>query len=148
MMGGGGFEQPRVRHPKKPSTTSWSGFATSMDSAFASKGHGFRLCFCGNRAIVRMSKTQRNPGRPFFTCALSKDNELNCNFFAWVDGAGVGEEITAADSGRGLWNKTESLAKIDNVLSEVRIVKCCVFGIGCVIVGMLLVVILIYFESR
>ncbi|KAJ1438694.1 Zinc finger, GRF-type [Sesbania bispinosa] len=146
-MMGGGFEQPRVRQQRKSSTTLWSGSATSMDSAFASKGHGFRLCFCGNRAIVRMSKTQSYPGKPFFPCALSKDNELNCNFFAWVDGAGVGEEISTADSGGDLWNKTESLAKIDNVFSEVRIVKCCVFGIGSTMVYMLLVVILIYFEK-
>ncbi|KAJ1378328.1 Zinc finger, GRF-type [Sesbania bispinosa] len=132
MMGGGGLQQRGVRQSKKPSTSSWSGSATSMDSPSARLGHGSNVCYCGNKAIMRTSKTKKNPGRPFCTCALPKESELNCNFFEWADGVGLGDEIAAVDRGRDLWNKTGSLAKIDNLLIEVRIVKGYVFGIGCV----------------
>ncbi|KAJ1411170.1 Zinc finger, GRF-type [Sesbania bispinosa] len=35
-------------------------------------GRNIRFCNCGRKAVVRTSKTQRNPGRAFYTCALPK----------------------------------------------------------------------------
>ncbi|KAJ1389618.1 Zinc finger, GRF-type [Sesbania bispinosa] len=43
------------------------------------------LCFlCGEKAICLTSRTRRNPGRRFFTCALGK-REMQCGFFKCVN---------------------------------------------------------------
>ncbi|KAJ1401523.1 Zinc finger, GRF-type [Sesbania bispinosa] len=45
-------------------------------------------------AICLTSRTQRNPGTRFFTCALGK-RELQCGFFKWVDE--VKERVVQSD---------------------------------------------------
>ncbi|KAJ1400118.1 Zinc finger, GRF-type [Sesbania bispinosa] len=48
-------------------------------------GRNARFLNCGTRFVVCTSKTQRNPGRAFYTCALKKDDEFRCGYFDWVD---------------------------------------------------------------
>ncbi|KAJ1430702.1 Zinc finger, GRF-type [Sesbania bispinosa] len=50
-----------------------------------SSGRNVRFCNYGRRVVVRTSKTQRYYGRAFYTCALPKDDEFRCGYFAWVD---------------------------------------------------------------
>ncbi|KAL1222699.1 hypothetical protein V5N11_004450 [Cardamine amara subsp. amara] len=45
-------------------------------------------CVCGLPTIIFTSKTQDNPGRPFFRCASKRDD----HFFKWVEDA-VLEEV-------------------------------------------------------
>ncbi|KAJ1392072.1 Zinc finger, GRF-type [Sesbania bispinosa] len=55
--------------------------------ATATKTMGFKAlnCHCGRRATIHVSKTDRNPGRHFYSCSLPKDDLSNYKFFAWVD---------------------------------------------------------------
>ncbi|XP_050219981.1 uncharacterized protein At4g04775-like [Mercurialis annua] len=46
-------------------------------------GDGVVHCDCGSPARVKVSTTEKNPGRRFYTCAGR--NNPNCSFFAWVD---------------------------------------------------------------
>ncbi|KAJ1388175.1 Zinc finger, GRF-type [Sesbania bispinosa] len=43
---------------------------SSMSSA--SMANSVKVCHCGRKAAIRTSKTQRNPGRAFYTCPLPK----------------------------------------------------------------------------
>ncbi|KAJ1422915.1 Zinc finger, GRF-type [Sesbania bispinosa] len=54
-----------------------------MVNATGIKGLKALHCHCGRRVIICVSKTDCNPGRPFYS--LSKDDDLSCKFFAWVD---------------------------------------------------------------
>jgi hypothetical protein len=48
-------------------------------------------CLCGKQAIERVSKSERNPNRPFFVCPLATfcDGQFRggCKYFKWVDEA-------------------------------------------------------------
>ncbi|KAJ1377764.1 Zinc finger, GRF-type [Sesbania bispinosa] len=56
-----------------------------MGNAMEIKGLKAPNCHYGRRVIIRLSKTDRNPGKPFYSCSLLKDDDLNSKFFAWVD---------------------------------------------------------------
>ncbi|KAJ1441930.1 Zinc finger, GRF-type [Sesbania bispinosa] len=75
---GGDSKNPQPRLEKR----SFNG-GSSMSSA--SMANGVRVCHCGRKAAIRTSKTQRNPGRTFYTCPLPKDDYLNCNYFSWIE---------------------------------------------------------------
>jgi len=44
-----------------------------------------RQCHHGRHAAIRTTRTRRNPGRLFYTCALPQTNPDNCQFFQWVE---------------------------------------------------------------
>lgn len=58
----------------------------------ASRGHvPAPLCECGVSCARLISRTERNPDRPFFRCGVSKpgfSRSKGCDFFAWVDEMG------------------------------------------------------------
>ncbi|KAJ1406199.1 Zinc finger, GRF-type [Sesbania bispinosa] len=81
----GSASSNRQFHQRRATTPTWSSYASSMGNATEVKGLKALHCHCGRRVIIRVSKTDRNPGRPFYSCCLPKDDELNCKFFAWVD---------------------------------------------------------------
>ncbi|KAJ1418301.1 Zinc finger, GRF-type [Sesbania bispinosa] len=60
--------------------TKWGNSVTGLQDR-ASK---MVCCWCGEKEICLTSRTQRNPGRRFFTCTLGK-REMHCGFFKWVD---------------------------------------------------------------
>ncbi|XP_057419897.1 uncharacterized protein LOC130735751 [Lotus japonicus] len=41
-------------------------------------------CKCGVEAKVRISRTNLNPGKPWYGCHLPKNHPQNCNYFLWV----------------------------------------------------------------
>nr|CAD1831972.1 unnamed protein product [Ananas comosus var. bracteatus] len=45
------------------------------------------LCYCGNEAVVKISRTSANPGRPFYSCSKynKKTSGNYCQFFRWCD---------------------------------------------------------------
>ncbi|KAJ1388814.1 Zinc finger, GRF-type [Sesbania bispinosa] len=75
---GGDSKIPQSRVEKRS-------FNGGSSTSSASMANGVRLCHCGRKAAIRTSKTQRNPGRAFYTCPLPKDDYLNCNYFYWID---------------------------------------------------------------
>ncbi|XP_057444322.1 uncharacterized protein At4g04775-like [Lotus japonicus] len=66
---------------------------------------GVLYCKCGERAALRVSRTDANPKRPFYACYLPRYHEFNCNFFRWVDE--VEEEIAQDGRVNVLGNKKE-----------------------------------------
>ncbi|KAJ1398250.1 Zinc finger, GRF-type [Sesbania bispinosa] len=83
-------------------------------------GRPVRFCNCGRKVVLRISKTQRNPGRAFYTCALAKDDVLRCGYFSWVDEE---SDMIASDGNRAtedeFW-KIKLLRKIDILQIEVK----------------------------
>lgn len=75
---GSGTPFQQARENKKTSPGTWSHSATSRVELGNSS---VRLCHYGRRAILCTSKTQRYPGKAFYTCSLSKVN--------WEFGIGV-----------------------------------------------------------
>ena len=64
------------------------GFNLSMSasgSSFAFSGRTIRQCHHGRCETIRTTKTRRNPGRLFYTCALPQTDPDNCQFFQWVE---------------------------------------------------------------
>ena len=37
-------------------------------------------CWCHRRCDVRKASISKNPGKPFYTCPLPKDDNDNCDF--------------------------------------------------------------------
>ncbi|XP_042978763.1 uncharacterized protein LOC122309352 [Carya illinoinensis] len=65
-----------------------SSSSSSMTSASFAKPtkEGPEFCFCELEAVVRYSKTERNPGRPFLGCPKYNTKGLPCcKFFKWAD---------------------------------------------------------------
>ncbi|KAF6253112.1 hypothetical protein COO60DRAFT_1628329 [Scenedesmus sp. NREL 46B-D3] len=71
-------------------------------------------CDCGGLTVLRTSQSARNPGRQFYACAKSMNDESRCKFFQWADAApaagggggggggyGYGGGATAAGGGGG-----------------------------------------------
>ncbi|KAJ1381342.1 Zinc finger, GRF-type [Sesbania bispinosa] len=67
---GGESEHPQSRTHRRNNNGSWSTSSPSM-------GNVGRLCHCGLKAAERISKTQRNPGRAFYSCPLPKVRVLD-----------------------------------------------------------------------
>ncbi|XP_019160101.1 PREDICTED: uncharacterized protein LOC109156721 [Ipomoea nil] len=42
-------------------------------------------CQCGNQVVLRMSWTDRNPGRRFWQCSEFGQGGNGCGFFDWAD---------------------------------------------------------------
>ncbi|RYR47719.1 hypothetical protein Ahy_A07g033674 [Arachis hypogaea] len=42
-------------------------------------------CFCGENAVLFMSKTRSNPDRLFMGCRFYKARQPNCKIFLWLD---------------------------------------------------------------
>ncbi|KAJ1394069.1 Zinc finger, GRF-type [Sesbania bispinosa] len=53
--------------------------------------HPGGTCFCNMRAVIRVSGTDANPGRLFYSCPKLKVNE-RCDFFLSVDNEGGAED--------------------------------------------------------
>ncbi|KAJ1376704.1 Zinc finger, GRF-type [Sesbania bispinosa] len=68
----GGASSNQQFHQRRATTPTWSSSASSMGNATEINGLKALHCYCGRRAIVRVSKTTRNPGRPFYSCYLPK----------------------------------------------------------------------------
>ncbi|XP_057417998.1 DNA-(apurinic or apyrimidinic site) endonuclease 2-like [Lotus japonicus] len=68
----------RSRLPQRPSKK-------PMGSSSSGMNDGVPHCKCGEEAVVRVSKTDANPGKPFYSCYLPKGHLSNCNFFRWVE---------------------------------------------------------------
>jgi len=56
-------------------------------------------CICGVPCDVKVSRTQKNPGREFFTCSLPFAKK--CGFFLWCKDAPKGENIKTQICGCG-----------------------------------------------
>ncbi|KAM3381983.1 hypothetical protein P3S68_007556 [Capsicum galapagoense] len=41
------------------------------------------ICSCGNPAVLKTSRTDRNSGQEFYSCAVGKDNG-ECSYFKWI----------------------------------------------------------------
>ncbi|XP_041008916.1 uncharacterized protein LOC121253089 [Juglans microcarpa x Juglans regia] len=69
------------------------------------------MCSCGNEAVLRISNTQKNPGRPFFGCPLyNKEGLPQCNFFKWSDSSEYKEQALVKREAEVL-KKEEELKK-------------------------------------
>ncbi|KAJ1407476.1 Zinc finger, GRF-type [Sesbania bispinosa] len=93
-------------------------------------GRPVRFYNCGRKAAFRTSKTQRNPDRAFYTCALAKDDLLRCGYFSWVDEE---SDMIASDGNRAtedeFW-KIKLLRKIDNLQIEYNATIPCTAVLG------------------
>ncbi|KAJ1396568.1 Zinc finger, GRF-type [Sesbania bispinosa] len=102
-----------------------------------------RPCHCGLKAATRISKTHRNPGRAFYSCPLPKEHPQNCGYFCWIDEAeddgNIGDNIE-------VWMITKLTMKIDGLMDEVRLVRKCVIGMGCImcLICLLLLILLVH----
>ncbi|KAJ1434231.1 Zinc finger, GRF-type [Sesbania bispinosa] len=101
---GGETKIPQCRTQKRS-------FNGSSSTSNASMGNNVRFCHCGRKATVKTSKTQRNLGRAFYTCALPKDDSLNCNYFCWIDD--VVEESAECERDMDAWLKNQLIMKIE-----------------------------------
>ncbi|KAJ7383100.1 Class II abasic (AP) endonuclease [Desmophyllum pertusum] len=69
-------------------------------------GNNAPKCQHDDRATLRMSKTKRNPGRPFFGC----NKESKCDFFVWAGVPLVDAKPKVVKGKRGKARKVESYA--------------------------------------
>ncbi|MED6225706.1 hypothetical protein PIB30_096239, partial [Stylosanthes scabra] len=49
--------------------------------SFSSSGD--RICYCGLQAPIRVSKSEANPGREYYSCPTGR-----CRWFMWAEPAG------------------------------------------------------------
>ncbi|KAJ1410309.1 Zinc finger, GRF-type [Sesbania bispinosa] len=136
-MMGGENEHPQSRTHRRNNNGSWSTSSPSM-------GNVARLCHYGLKAAARTSKTQRNPGRAFYSCPLPKDHPQNCSYFCWIDEA-VEDSAINGDNIE-VWMKTQLTMKIDSLMDKDRLVSKCVIGMGCIMPVMcfLLLILLVH----
>ncbi|KAJ1376263.1 Zinc finger, GRF-type [Sesbania bispinosa] len=93
-------------------------------------------CWCGEKAICLTSRTRRNPGRRFFTCALGK-RELRCGVFKWVDE--VKESVVHTDEVQNLSLNSILASNVAKIERDVWLLKICfvvltlVLTVGCVV---------------
>ncbi|CAD5323672.1 unnamed protein product [Arabidopsis thaliana] len=75
--------------------------SSSSETYVAVAGRGLPVkCVCGLSVTIFTSKTQKNPGRPFFGCTSKRDasswtNKNDGHLFKWVEEA-VYEEVEDA----------------------------------------------------
>ncbi|KAJ1405855.1 Zinc finger, GRF-type [Sesbania bispinosa] len=132
-MMGGESEHPQSRTHRRNNNGSWSTSSPSM-------GNVGRLCHCGLKAAERISKTQRNRGRAFYSCPLPKDHPQNCAYFCWIDEA---EDEGNTGDNIEVWMRTQLKMKIDGLMDEVRLVRKCVIGMGCIMSVMCLLLLIL-----
>ncbi|XP_056841800.1 uncharacterized protein At1g43920, Chloroplastic-like [Raphanus sativus] len=77
-------------------------------------------CECGLRVKPYLSKTQENPGRPFYSCITKKDGHL----FKWVEDA-VCEEVEDAIPkieiiGRKLTNTITEVDELKTLIKDLK----------------------------
>ncbi|KAJ1388128.1 Zinc finger, GRF-type [Sesbania bispinosa] len=93
-------------------------------------------CWCGEKAICLTSRTQRNPGRRFFTCALGK-RELQCGFFKWVDE--VKDRVVQSDEVQNSSLNSILASEVAKIERDVWLLKICfvvltlVLIVGCMV---------------
>jgi len=58
---------------------------STSGSSSAFSGRTIRQFHHGRCAIIRTTRTRKNPRRLFYTCALSQTDPDNCQFFQWVE---------------------------------------------------------------
>ncbi|KAJ1379295.1 Zinc finger, GRF-type [Sesbania bispinosa] len=132
---GGDFKNPQPTPEKR----SFNG-GSSMSSA--SMANGVRVCYCGRKAAIRTSKTQRNPGRAFYTCPLPKDDYLKCNYFAWIEDM----DSAVVESDMDAWMKKEINLKLRVLGAEVRNIRIIVIVVGCLMVVMIMMQLILMFH--
>ncbi|KAJ1411435.1 Zinc finger, GRF-type [Sesbania bispinosa] len=107
-------------------------------------GRPVRFCKCGRKVVVRISNTHKNPGREFYTCAIPKDDVLNCRYFSWVDEE---SDMIASDGNRAteddFW-KIQILRKIDILQLEVKGLRKG-FKVLCIVHVVFMMLLLIFF---
>ncbi|KAM7468929.1 hypothetical protein LguiA_007112 [Lonicera macranthoides] len=74
----------------------------SSNSSSNSGSCSYATCFCGEVAAMRVSRTEKNPGRRFIGCKNFGNN--GCNFFHWVD-----KERTVAEGIQANYSKTKGM---------------------------------------
>ncbi|KAJ1401850.1 Zinc finger, GRF-type [Sesbania bispinosa] len=90
-------------------------------------GGGARDCLSKSyqqreKAICLTSRTRRNPGRRFFTCALGK-RELQCGYFKWVDE--VKESVVHSDEVHNPSLFSILASKVAKIERDVWLLKIC-----------------------
>ncbi|KAJ1440690.1 Zinc finger, GRF-type [Sesbania bispinosa] len=71
-MMGSASSNPQFLQQRRSTTLTRSSSASSMANAAETMRFKALHCHGGRRAIIRVSKTDRNPGRPFYSCSLPK----------------------------------------------------------------------------
>ncbi|KAJ1399392.1 Zinc finger, GRF-type [Sesbania bispinosa] len=107
-MMGGGAEVPQSRMHRRNNNGSRSTSSVSMGSVV-------RLCHCGSKAAIRTSKTERNLGRPFYSCPLPKDHSQNCSYFCWIDE--IVEDSAKNGDNLEVWRKSQLILKMDSLIN-------------------------------
>ncbi|XP_042978846.1 uncharacterized protein LOC122309427 [Carya illinoinensis] len=61
--------------------------ASSASSCVVDDDFESPTCWCGLKAPLKTSQTNKNPGRKYYACPKYKYNtgEANCQFFIWAD---------------------------------------------------------------
>ncbi|KAJ1418285.1 Zinc finger, GRF-type [Sesbania bispinosa] len=75
-MMGSSSSNPQFLHQRRSTTPTRSSSASSMATATETMGFKALNCHCSRRATIRVSKTDRNPGRPFYSCSLPKTKSV------------------------------------------------------------------------
>ncbi|KAJ1409357.1 Zinc finger, GRF-type [Sesbania bispinosa] len=112
--------------------TKWGNSVTGLQDRASKKV----CCWCGEKAICLTSRTQRNPGRRFFTCALGK-SELQCGFFKWVDE--VKDRVVQSDEVQNSSLNSILASEVAKIERDVWLLKICfvvltlVLIVGCMV---------------
>ncbi|KAJ1420530.1 Zinc finger, GRF-type [Sesbania bispinosa] len=69
-----------------------SGSSGARSSHQQYRVHNGGRCFCNMRVVIRVSGTERNPGRLYYGCPKLRVND-RCGFFLWVDNETGFEDI-------------------------------------------------------
>ncbi|RYQ97277.1 hypothetical protein Ahy_B08g093310 [Arachis hypogaea] len=101
-------------------------------------------CGCGCRPVLRWSKTNTNPDKPFFGCPnYNTRGKTWCEFFLWADDVEEEEEhegrvdATAVDNEQVRVNLAWRIGKLE---AEVRTQKCMIQFLGIVVLFIVVVV--------
>lgn len=76
-------------------------------------------CACGQPTYIRISQSEKNPERPFYTCSTG-----TCNFFQWVDGKK--SNYNRPKTTTTTTTKTNSISigeQLKNIGNELRLIR-------------------------
>ncbi|XP_024013593.1 uncharacterized protein At1g43920, Chloroplastic-like [Eutrema salsugineum] len=112
-----------VFHGKSEEKSSYCGneFGSSSKSGFFNGRKGFpKQCVCGSDVTIYTSGSKTNHGRPYFRCAVSRENG---HLFKWVED-GMYEEVMdllqrESQNEKGIIGLNELKLEMENVKDQV-----------------------------
>ncbi|XP_014506289.1 uncharacterized protein LOC106766040 [Vigna radiata var. radiata] len=114
------------------SKTTGKGASHSSQGAVSRGGGITPICYCGDFAVLKVTKTARNAGRQFWACRHYKGaftSGMSCNFFKWF-----GEENDDDRDGTNVRQSNKRTTDMESAVKELQRKMKLVVGVGVVVI--------------